>query len=315
MPLANGWSHPAGERQAVPGERVHLLEHGGGPALAMLHGSGPTSLQLLPLISRIRRSHVLAIDRPGFGLSDAHPWSGPRRKTSVDWLDTVFDALGLASVDLLGSSAGGTWAIWYALANPDRVRCLVLLGAPPTLSATTPPNPLRMVASIDPDDPPPMPPPSRATVIQSMAGMGEGETIVRYPDLLDAMVAAARDATSGRANLDELQALIAPDGWHPATRTTLGELEALKPPTLIIWGRNDPSVAPKPRVRSQTPSPTRDWNCSMPDTGHGSVIPTPSQGSYGNSRRRPPDGPLKVKVFDVSPVLAPPPTDASRGVM
>jgi len=253
--------------EAVPGERVHLLEHGGGPALAMLHGSGPTSLQLLPLISRIRRSHVLAIDRPGFGLSDAHPWSGPRRKTSVDWLDTVFDALGLASVDLLGSSAGGTWAIWYALANPDRVRCLVLLGAPPTLSATTPPNPLRMVASIDPDDPPPMPPPSRATVIQSMAGMGEGETIVRYPDLLDAMVAAARDATSGRANLDELQALIAPDGWHPATRTTLGELEALKPPTLIIWGRNDPLGGPE--AARQVADAIPDSRLELLDAGHG----------------------------------------------
>lgn len=159
--------------EAVPGERVHLLEHGDGPPLVMLHGSGPTSLQLLPLISRMERSHVVAVDRPGFGLSDAHAWAGPRRKAAVGWLDTVLDALGLGSVDLLGSSAGGTWAIWYALANPDRVQRLVLVGAPPTLSATTPPQPLRMAASIDPDDPPEMPPPSRETVLQSMAGMGK----------------------------------------------------------------------------------------------------------------------------------------------
>jgi len=226
--------------EAVPGERVHLLEHGDGPPLIILHGSGPTSLQLLPLIRAISQSHVLAVDRPGFGLSDAHSWAGPRRKAAVEWLDTLFDALGLGSTHLLGSSAGGTWAIWYALANPDRVSKLVLVGAPPTLSTTTPPAHLRMVASIDPRNPPPRPPPSRASVIQTMAAMGEGDTIVRYPELLDAMVAAARDAASGRASLDELQALIAPDGWQPAANTPLSELENLRQPTLVIWGRRDP---------------------------------------------------------------------------
>lgn len=253
--------------EAVPGEQVHLLEHGDGAALAMLHGSGPTSLQLLPLISRISRSHVVAVDRPGFGLSDPHPWSEPLRKAAVEWLGTVLDALELASVDLLGSSAGGTWAIWFALAHPDRVRRLVLVGAPPTLSATAPPEPLRMVASIDPGNPPQMPPPSRETVVQSMAGMGEGETIVRYPDLLDAMVAAARDATSGQAGLDELRALIAPDGWQPATQTALGELEDLKPPTLVIWGRSDPLGGPQ--AARQVADAIPDSRLELLDAGHG----------------------------------------------
>lgn len=253
--------------EAVPGERVHLLEHGDGPPLAMLHGSGPTSLQLLPLISRIWRSHAFAIDRPGFGLSDPHSWSGPRRKAAVEWLDTVFDALGLTSLDLLGSSAGGTWAIWYALANPNRIRRLVLIGAPPTLSATTPPEPLRMVASIDPTNPPPMSPPSRETVVQSMAGMGEGETIVQHPDLLDAMVAAARDVTSSQASLDELQALIAPDGWQAATQTDLGELEALTQPTLVIWGRSDPLGGPEAARRVADAIP--DSRLELLDAGHG----------------------------------------------
>jgi len=253
--------------EAVPGERVHLLEHGDGRSLVMLHGSGPTSLQLLPLISRISRSHVVAVDRPGFGLSDAHPWSGPRRNAAVEWLGTVLDALGLTSVDLLGSSAGGTWAIWFALASPERVRRLVLVGAPPTLSATAPPEPLRMVASIDPEGPPTMPPPSRETVVQNMAGMGEGETIVRYPDLLDAMVAAAGDATSGQAGLDELRALIAPDGWQPATRIALGELKGLKPPTLVIWGRSDPLGGPE--AARQVADAIPDSRLELLDAGHG----------------------------------------------
>lgn len=253
--------------EAVAGERVHVLEHGNGPPLVMLHGSGPTSLQLLPLISRITRSRAVAIDRAGFGLSDLHHWSGPRRKASVEWLDLVLDALDLRSVNLLGSSAGGTWAIWYALANPDRVQRLVLIGAPPALSATTPPGPLRMVASIDPANPPEMPPPSRETVVGSMAAMGEAETIVRYPDLLDAMVAAGRDATSGQASLDELKALIAIDGWQSEVETDLGELRTLAPRTLLIWGRDDPLGGPD--VASAVDDAVPDSRLELLDAGHG----------------------------------------------
>lgn len=253
--------------EAVPGERVHLLEHGDGPPLVMLHGSGPTSLQFLPLIRRISRSHAVAVDRPGFGLSDMHPWSGRRRKAVVEWLDVLLDALGLTAVDLLGSSAGGTWAVWYALARPDRVTRLILVGAPPTLSATTPPAPLRMVASIDPDNPPPTPTPSRETVIQTMTGMGEGETIAQYPELLDAMVAAGRDATTGRARLEELQTLIAADGWQPAAQTPLEELEDLEPPTLLIWGQSDPLGGPE--AARQVAQAIPDARLELLDAGHG----------------------------------------------
>jgi pimeloyl-ACP methyl ester carboxylesterase len=265
--VLSGWGVGHRFLEAVAGERVHVLEHGDGPPLVILHGTGPTSLQLLPLVSRISRSRAIAVDRPGFGLSDPHDWSGPRRKASVEWLHLVLDALGLESVNLLGSSAGGTWAIWYALANPDRVRRLVLVGAPPALSATTPPEPMRMVASIDPANPPQMPPPSRETVVASMAAMGEAETIVAYPDLLDAMVAAGRDATSGRARFDELKSLIAADGWQPDVQTDLGELRSIATPTLLIWGRADPLG--DTHVANLVADAIPDSRLELLDAGHG----------------------------------------------
>ncbi len=61
-------------------------------------------------------------------------------------------------------------------------------------------------------------------------------------------VPAARDATTGQARLDELRALIAPDGWQPATQTALGELQRLKSPTLVIWGRNEFPRRPRSRA-------------------------------------------------------------------
>lgn len=226
--------------EVLPGELVHVLERGQGEPGLVLHGSGPTALQFLPLITEIRDSTVIAVDRPGFGLSDPHDWPEDRRMAAVEWIDQLLKALDLSTVDLLGSSAGGTWAIWYALAHPGRVTSLVLLGAPPTLTVNTPPAPLRMIASMDPAHPPQMPPPSRDTVIQGMASMGEGNTIANYPAQIEAMVAAAKDPISGRASLDEFKALISADGWQPGVETPIDELGRLEASTLLIWGDNDP---------------------------------------------------------------------------
>ena len=81
------------------------------------------------------------------GLSD--PIDLPRhryRDSAVTWLDGVLDVLGLGTVALLGHSGGGMWALWYALARPDRVERLVLIG-PPGLPNTRCPMPMRLAAT------------------------------------------------------------------------------------------------------------------------------------------------------------------------
>ncbi len=68
----------------------------------------------------------MAPDRPGQGLSD--PIDLPRdryRETAVAWLDRLLDALDLDAAAVLGHSGGAVWALWYALAHPDRVKQLV----------------------------------------------------------------------------------------------------------------------------------------------------------------------------------------------
>jgi len=261
--------------EAVPGEHVHVLEHGQGKPALMLHGSGPTALQFLPLITQIPDSSVIAVDRPGFGLSDPHDWPEDRRQAAVEWIDQLLEALDLETVDLLGSSAGGTWAIWYAIAHPGQLTNLVLLGAPPTLTVNAPPAPLRMVASIDPANPPPLPPPSRDTVIQSMAGMGEGDTITKYPAQIEAMVAAAKDPITGRASLDELKALISADGWQLGVETPIDELGELKAPTLLIWGDNDPLGGTQ--AAQQTANAIPQSQLEIVHAGHGPWLGQPKK--------------------------------------
>jgi pimeloyl-ACP methyl ester carboxylesterase len=262
--------------EVVPGERVHIMEGKEGTPLVLLHGSGPSALLFLPLMERLTGVRAIAVDRPGFGLSDPHEWPLTRRReAAIEWVDSLFDSLFLEEAALLGSSAGGTWAVWFALAHPEKVNRLILLGAPPTLSVNMPPPPLRGIASIDPANPPPMPPPSRETVIQSLSGMGEGDTIVNYPEQIDALIAAGQDPVASMANLDELQSLIAPEGWQPSVETQVSELERLKPATLLVWGNNDPLGGRE--AAHQAASVIPDAQLEMLDSGHGPWLGHPDR--------------------------------------
>ena len=80
-------------------------------------------------------------------------------------------------------------------------------------------------------------------LLRLMSSMGEADTIVRHPDLLDSLVAAARDPVAAAANLTEMRALMTPLRWRTSMRLTPQELRRLSPPTLMIWGDHDPVVS------------------------------------------------------------------------
>ncbi len=130
------------------GRRVHVIEAGEGAPVVFLHGSGTSSLSALSLLEHLAGVRIIALDRPGYGLSD--PVDVPRerfREAAVEFVDETVDELGLESFALAGGSMGGTWALWYALARPERVRRLALLGSAPLLPGTHAPAPLRVAAA------------------------------------------------------------------------------------------------------------------------------------------------------------------------
>jgi len=229
------------------GRRVHVIEAGEGPPVVLLHGSSTSSLSLLPLLEHLEGVRAIAVDRPGFGLSE--PAAVPRvrfRDAAIKFLDEVLDELGLETSALAGNSMGGTWALWYALARPERVRRLVLLGSAPLLPGTHVPAPLRVMA----------PPvvgdllarvvkPNAKMVVRLMSSMGEKDTIVRYPDLIEALVAAGNDPIASAVNLAELRAAISPFGIRRSVRVHPDELRRLTVPTLVMWGDRDPVGAVK----------------------------------------------------------------------
>jgi pimeloyl-ACP methyl ester carboxylesterase len=226
------------------GRLVHVVAAGEGPPVVHLHGTNTSSLSHLMLLGRTPNCRSYLVDRPGRGLSDPDPFLREDfREYSVGFVGDVLDALELDAAYLVGASGGGIWATWYALAHPERVRGLVMLGSVPTLPGGRVPVPLRLAAT----------PgvgelmtravkPGRRMLLKMMASVGEAETIVRNPDLLDSLVAGARDPVAAQANLAELRALLSPRGLRPGTRLSSEDLRRLAVPALMIWGDRDPVV-------------------------------------------------------------------------
>jgi pimeloyl-ACP methyl ester carboxylesterase len=224
------------------GRRVHLIEAGEGPPVVLLHGGGTSSLSHLPLLAHLEGVRAINVDRPGFGLSD--PVHVPRqryRDGAIEFIDEVLDGLELESSALAGASGGGIWALWYALAHPERVRRLVLLTGVPLLPGTRFPAPLRVMVAPLVGDLLARVKPSAEMVVRFMAAMGEKDTIVRHPEVIESLVAAGRDPIASAAGLAEFRAVGTPLGFRPSLRVHPDELRSLKAPTLVIWGDHDPT--------------------------------------------------------------------------
>jgi pimeloyl-ACP methyl ester carboxylesterase len=226
------------------GMMIHTLEAGEGEPLILLHGSGNSAADWIPLMRVPWTRRLIAVDRPGFGLSDPVEYHRDElRKTAVSVVTGLLDALELERADIVGSSGGSVWALWTALDQPHRVRRLALLGATPLLPGTSAPIPLRLMAT-------PvvgtllgrlMPAPSPESVTKMMGMMGEGETVGRYPKLIDVHVAAGSDPIASETAERELNALIRGlTGFRSRYVFTAGELSGIEHPTLLIWGDHDP---------------------------------------------------------------------------
>src|SRR5215218_745706 len=114
------------------GGPVHYVDFGGpddAPTVVLVHGLGGSHLNW-DLFAPLLRSHarVLALDLPGFGLSDP----GERRTTvhdNVRVLDRFLAEVAGTPAVLVGNSMGGMISILQTAASPESVSGLVLLDA------------------------------------------------------------------------------------------------------------------------------------------------------------------------------------------
>jgi pimeloyl-ACP methyl ester carboxylesterase len=116
------------------GVEIELEDHGEGDRpFVLVHGftgSRDDWLERLPDLARFGRT--LALDLRGHGGSTK---TGDRAsycfEQLIDDLAALHDALDLGAWDLLGHSLGGMVAMRFALAHPERLHSLVLMGTSP----------------------------------------------------------------------------------------------------------------------------------------------------------------------------------------
>jgi pimeloyl-ACP methyl ester carboxylesterase len=224
--------------------RVRVLEVGAGQPLLFVHGGPNAGTAWAPLVGALRASRAFVLDRPGCGLSDPLDLRrAPLPTVAADVLAGVLDGLRLDRATVVGSSIGGTWALWFAAAHPDRVDALVLLGSPALLPGQSYPPFLRLAAS-------PVGrllsalPMSAAGARSTLRSIGHAKSIAagRIDDaFIDWFVALMRDTETMANEVGLIRSALTWRGARPALVIRDELAAAVERPVLVVWGADEPT--------------------------------------------------------------------------
>jgi pimeloyl-ACP methyl ester carboxylesterase len=185
----------------------------------LIHGAAGSSVAWMDVVRRASgRRRVIAPDLPGHGQSVL--WDEVSLDVYRDFVGTVCATLGIAQAVLVGHSMGGAIALRCALAWPERVAGLVLVGTGARLKVAPA---LHELLARDLD----------AYAEQYRAWAFSPST---PPDLVDRWMAVAVQADQATCAAD-YRAL---DGFDERPR-----LAGIKVPSLVICGADDLLTPPK----------------------------------------------------------------------
>ena len=201
---------------------VHVLEAEGRgplPTLVLLHGFSSAGVHYFPLLHLLRRRvrRIVLPDLPAHGFSST-PRGGIRGETILDGLTQALDRVLDEPAIVFGNSLGGVAAIRYALARPERVRGLILCS--PT------------GAAMDAEEI------ARFSELFRIESHGAA---LHFVDRVMSKSGPMRQLLAWglrrKFKNPEMRALI--DSITPADMLDPLELRALRPPTLLLWGRDE----------------------------------------------------------------------------
>ncbi|MDM4772556.1 alpha/beta fold hydrolase [Solimonas sp. SE-A11] len=119
--------------QLADGRSLGYASYGdpAGAPLIYCHGGGSSRLEPAYADEHARRNriHIIAVDRPGYGLSSPVP-DLSFQAFGRDVL-ALADALGIAGFAMLGMSAGAPYALHLAVSAPERIRFVALINPSP----------------------------------------------------------------------------------------------------------------------------------------------------------------------------------------
>lgn len=236
---------------ANPALEVRVMDIGSDtnrPPILLLHGIASVTAAALPLLPLLGNRRILAVDWPGHGLS-GRPVLGSRtdlRQHVTAVIDAVLASFGVDTVDIVAHSLGGQFALYYVLAQPVRVRRLVLLGAPgagfegvepvPAMRLMSVPGIGRGILAL---------PASPRSYLKNSDGMLGAGAMDGYPsEIVDVGYLASKRSGFAPSLASFFRALISPFGVRAGVAVAIADLRTLTVPTLMVWGDKDVFLTP-----------------------------------------------------------------------
>lgn len=227
-------------RLAGLGASVRVLEVGQGQPVLFVHGSPNAGSKWAPLATKLAGFRCLLLDRPGCGLSEPVDYTNIDLRTfGADLIRETLDALHITQAALVASSLGGALALFFTQAHPERVTRLVQEGCPAFVEGFRVP-PYNLASSVAaalfgwaPASRPAFRHMGHATSIDG--GRFENEVLV-WRDALMRHTDTARNENGLNRN-------IARRGRTYRYGDEL--LRQIRPPTLYLWGEDDPFGGPE----------------------------------------------------------------------
>lgn len=203
---------------------------GEGPPVLLLHGSGPGVsgwVNWRPVIGQLKdRFRLIAPDLAGFGYSQVPDGIEYHRDRWLQQIVDFLDALNLPKVSVVGNSFGGSMALALAIAYPERVDRLFLMGSVGVPFDIT--EGLDAVWGYEPDE----------------AAMGRlmRETFAYDGSRITEDMVRMRYEASKRPGVHEAYSSMFPaprQRWVDAMSHPEEDIRAIQQPTLLVHGRDD----------------------------------------------------------------------------
>ena len=227
------------------GITVRVTETGQGDPVVIVPGNTGDGFPFAPLVPHLPGRRIITINRPGGGLSEGMDHTTVDfHDFAVETLTTVFDALGLDRAPIIAHSMGGHWSQWFAIARPERVTALALLGVPGNVLSTCPTFLLRMITL-----PGLGPSVGRLSVAQDARTALKGLKIIGHSDTSIARQPMALAECYYRftnlphylsSTLSLMTSVNRLRGSKPRYRITAEQLVTISQPVLFLWGAHDP---------------------------------------------------------------------------
>ena len=112
---------------SLDGSRIHYVDEGAGDTLLLLHGNPSWSFLYRKIIAALKSDfRCVALDYPGYGMSEAAPGYGFTPKEHSDVLEKFVDRLALKELTIMVQDWGGPIGLGLGGKRPELVRRLII---------------------------------------------------------------------------------------------------------------------------------------------------------------------------------------------